>query len=94
MIGHIDTAVIDRCWNLIDSYGEICVHCGCCSPDKQKRYASRIAVLERWIEKQEKFGGWDDDPEMKALQERNIRSNLKHFRRMLRYYKGKMNDNE
>lgn len=88
MSGHICFQVADRCWNLMDSYGEICVHCGCCSPDKQKRYASRIAVLERWIEEWEHFDGWfEDDPEAKALQERNIRSNLKHFRRMLRYYK-------
>ena len=89
MIGHIDRPTAKQCWNLIDSYGEICVHCGCCSPDKRKRYASRIAVLERWIDEKEHFDRWDDDPEMKALQERNIRSNLKHFRRMLRYYKWK-----
>lgn len=87
MIAHIDTSVMDKCWNLIDSYGEICVHCGCCSKDKKTRYASRIAVLERWIDEWEHFDRWDDDPEMKALQERNIRSNLKHFRRKLRYYK-------
>lgn len=87
MIGHIDIQVTDRCWNMIDSYGMICVHCGCCSHDKQKRYASRIEVLERWIEEQEKFDRWDDDPEWRVVQERNIRSNLKHFRRMLRYYK-------
>ena len=87
MIGHICFQVTDRCWNLIDSYGMICVHCGCCSPDKRKRYASRIAVLERWIDGWEHFDRWDDDPKGKAFQERNIRSNLKHFRRKLRYYK-------
>ena len=90
MIAHIDRPTAKQCWNLIDSYGMMCVHCGCCSHDKQKRYTSRIAVLERWIDGWEHFDRWDDDPEMKALQERNIRSNLKHFRRMLRYYKGKM----
>lgn len=88
MIGHIAVQVTDRCWNLIDSYGEICIHCGCCSKDKKTRYASRIAVLERRIDEQEHFDRWSNDPEMKALQERNIRSNLKHFRWKLRYYKG------
>lgn len=91
MIVHVERAVEDRCWNLYDSYGEICVGCGCCSPDKDKRYKSRIAVLEQQIAEFEHFDGWfEDDPEMKAVQEKNIRNNLRSFRRMLRYYKKRL----
>ena len=87
MIGHIDIQVTERCWNLIDSYGMMCIGCGCCSKDKHKRYASRIRTLERWISDQENFELWDDDPDGRALQERNIKANLRHFKRQLRYYK-------
>ena len=86
----IDTPIIDKCWNLYDSYGEICVHCGCCSKDPLTRYNARIEVLLRWIEQCETFDGWIADSSLKAIQEKNIARDLKAYRRKLRYYKKKM----
>ena len=90
MIVHIDTPVMDRCWNPYDSYGEICVHCGCCSPDKSVRYPARIEFLERRIAENENFEYWDDDPEWRAVQEKNVKANLRYFKRQLRYYRKKV----
>lgn len=83
-----------NCWNLLDSYGEICVRCGCCSKDKKIRYSARIERIERWIEEEEHFDGWADDKDLRALQEKNIKSNIKCYRRQLRYYKKRLREAE
>lgn len=82
---HIDFACTEKCWNLIDSYGEICIGCGCCSKDKKVRYESRIRCLERWLKEQYEFDYWIEGCE--ELQRKNIKSNIKYFKRRLRYYK-------
>lgn len=94
MIVFIDFQVKDNCWNLHDSYGEICVGCGCCSEDKQTRYKARIRTLEAWLEDQYNFDMWDDENGLREVQERNIKSNIRSFKRMLRYYKGKLKEME
>lgn len=86
----IDNTVTDKCWNPYDSYGEICVHCGCCSKDKETRYKSRILLLEELIENDEKFDGWVDG--WREKQEENIKTNLKIYKRQLRYYKRKLEE--
>lgn len=86
----IDTPVIDRCWNLYDSYGEICVHCGCCSKDPLVRTKARIDVLQRHIEHFESFDEWSDDLLIKATQKMNIEKDLRSFRRQLRYYQKRL----
>ena len=90
----VDVQVHDKCWNLIDSYGMICVGCGCCSNDKQTRYKSRIKTLEAWLEEQYNFDMWDDEYGLRKIQEKNIKSNIRSFKRMLRYYKGKLKEME
>ena len=85
---HLDFAVGKSCWNLIDSYGEICVKCGCCSNDKKTRYESRIRCLERWLEERKNFDDWIDG--WRETQEKNIKSDIRWFRRKLRYYKRKL----
>lgn len=82
---HIDFACGKNCWNIFDSYGEICIGCGCCSKDKKKRYESRIRCLERWLKEQYEFDYWIEGCE--ELQRKNIKSNIKYFKRRLRYYK-------
>lgn len=91
---HIDAQVSSKCWNLYDSYGEICVHCGCCSKDPLTRYNARIEVLLRWIEQCETFDGWIADSSLRAIQETNIARDLKAYRRKLRYYKKKLDEEE
>lgn len=86
-IAFIDQQVRKNCWNFIDSYGEICVHCGCCAIDKKTRYKSRLKCLKRWLKEREEFDDWDDHPGMRELQEKNIKSDIQYFKRKIRYYK-------
>lgn len=88
----VDFAVNDNCWNHYESYWEICIGCGCCSKDKATRYKARYEVCQNMIQDQLSFNGWYDEPELRALQEKNIKLNLKHFRRLSRYYKKKLEE--
>ena len=82
----VSEQVRDNCWNLYDSFGEICVHCGCCSSDPEIRYGARVRCVSEWLREQEGFDRWDDDPEMKHLQMRNQRVTIERLKRQLRYY--------
>ena len=88
----IDKPITDKCWNIYDSYGEICVHCGCCSKDPVKRANARYELCLERIAHLNAFDGWDKDPEIRALQERNIKHDLKYFNERLRYYKKRLKE--
>lgn len=88
----LDEGVKKDCWNLRDSYGEICVHCGCCSKDSLVRTQARIDILERHIHHFETFDEWSDDLLVKATQKMNIDKDLRHFRRQLQYYKKRLKE--
>ena len=87
---HVCRACRKNCWNHRDTYGEICIGCGCCSADKKERYESRIHCLEEWIKEELNFNMWDDDPEWRKTQERNRASNLYYYRSRLYYYRRMM----
>jgi len=87
---HIDFAVRKDCWNFIDSYGEICVGCGCCSKDKKTRYESRIRCVERWLDERINFDDWIEG--CRELQEKNIKADIKYYKRRLRYYRAKLKE--
>lgn len=91
---HICLPIQKNCWNLRDSYGEICVGCGCCFKDKKERHKNRLAVLREWNEENDRFDGWFDDPEIRKLQEENIKANRKYFARRIRYYERKVAEDE
>lgn len=87
MVMFIDVPIKKKCWNLYDSYGEICVHCGCCSTDKKTRYEARLACLKEWLKEQEEFDGWYyEDHDTLELQKKNVKANIKYFKRRIRYY--------
>lgn len=90
MAAFIDEQVRDNCWNLYDSYGEICVHCGCCSEDLKVRYKGRVDCISEWLKEQEAFDRWDDDPEFRAMQQRNHTVTVQRLKRQLRYYSKKL----
>ena len=85
---HISRSVQKNCWNFHDSFGEICVGCGCCSKDKKERYESRIRCLEYWLKEQLEFDGWTDG--WREIQEENIKANIRYYKRRLRYYRQKI----
>lgn len=83
---YIDFAQGTKCWNLYETIYS-CIGCGCCAKDKKARYKNRVRVLKRVLKEQYNFNNWDDDPELKAIQERNIKSNIRYLKKKLRYYK-------
>ena len=89
-IAFADECVRDNCWNLYDSYGQICVHCGCCSNDKKTRYNARIKVIEGWIWQQENW--YKPDETWEDYQINNRREKLRNWKRQLRYYKRRVSE--
>lgn len=87
-----DFEVSDKCWNFNDSYGMICVRCGCCSKDKAIRYKARIRHLESWLDERKNFNRWAKEEWLRRLQEENIKSDIKYYRQQLRYYKKKLKE--
>lgn len=58
----VDRPACGGCYNPFDSYGMICVHCGCCSEDKNVRYTKRLALHKRLLqEDMEKARTADND---------------------------------
>ena len=77
---HVCHSATKNCINN-DSYGIICVGCNACgrfNPERQREDALRM-----WREKLEdelNFNRWDDDPEIRALQERNHKANIEYYK--------------
>jgi len=84
-VGYLDRQVDKHCKNLLDSYGEICVQCNCCGRfDPDSMYTDRLRVLRRQLkEDQAKLTkrGFQT-----ALQQRNIRTDIRRFQRQITYY--------
>lgn len=79
-----------NCWNR--HFPFTCYGCGCCASEKRTRYENRIRHLEECIEEQKHFDRWDDDPEMRKVQETNVKANLRYFKRFKRYYAKKLKE--
>ena len=73
---YIDSACLDKCYALGWSYGEICVHCGCCSDDPKVRIPARINYLKEELESCKNFDDWFEDADLKALQEKNVKNSI------------------
>lgn len=84
-IVHIDCAKDEKCWNWFETV-YTCIGCGCCSSDIATRRKNRLRVLKRRLEEECNFDDWFDDPELRAIQERNVKINIRYFRRKIRYY--------
>ena len=68
-----------------DSYGEICVGCGCCSKDKSIRYPARLKLYQEDLQRQLNFNHWIKG--WKRLQKRNIKANITYCKRRIAIYK-------
>lgn len=90
---HIDFAKGKTCWNYYETVYS-CIGCGCCSPDIKTRQQNRARVLKRLLQEQYAFDDWSDIPEIKALQEDNVKINIRYLKRKLRYYEKKYTEGE
>ncbi len=84
---HIDRGTKKTCYNPYESYGEICVGCGCCSEDPRERAEARLNLHRRLLEDALSFDNWfEDDPELMALQRKNKDSDIEFHTRKMREY--------
>lgn len=81
-----------NCYALTWSYGEICVGCHCCGPPSLERTAARLRYSKALLKESLEFDQWDKEPKLRALQERNVRANVRHAKRRVAYYGGTSND--
>ncbi len=77
-------AVKKECINP-DSYGEICVGCGCCSKDKTIRYPARLKLYTELLERDLNFKYWTKG--FKRIQKRNIKLGITYNKRRIAIYK-------
>jgi len=68
-----------------DSYGEICVGCGCCSKDKSIRYPARLKLYTELLERDLNFNHWIKGAI--RLQKRNQKLNITYCKRRIAIYK-------
>ena len=87
---HICFSIQDNCYNIWETYGGICVLCGCCTKDRIKRTKARLELFERMLDESLNFNQWADDPELRAIQEKNVASDIKWERRRAAYYRKRL----
>ena len=67
-----------------DSYGEICVGCGCCSKDKAIRYPARLKLYQEHLQYHLNFKNWIVG--WKRIQRRNQRLSITYCKRRIAIY--------
>lgn len=86
-MGFVDYGVSEDCIN-IWSFGEICVHCGCCSnnPNYRDMILKRIRYYKEWLEEKEEFE-FSENEKLSKIQKENIEADIRFNKRMIRMYK-------
>lgn len=76
---HIDYSARSNCYNVGESYGEICVQCNCCGRfDKKTMYECRLETDKRHLEEELQSVGSPEYP--LELQQKNIQTNILWFK--------------
>lgn len=87
----LDYQVKENCYNLYESYGEICVKCGCCSDDPESRFKSRIELADRRLEELESFITGGDADLISSLQRKNSQRSIKFWKKEKTKYQKLLN---
>mgnify|MGYP001624345185 CR=1 FL=1 len=84
----IDTPVSKSCVNP-NSYGEICVQCGCCekNPDYRDRVIKQTRLYKELLAESRLFDEWDEDNGLAVIQKRNMERNILYYKMQIRLLK-------
>lgn len=82
---HICFAKGKNCWNYYETIHS-CIGCGCCSKKTKERQKNRLKVLKRLLAEKLNFHDWCEDAQIKAIQERNIKKDIRYFKKKIQYY--------
>ena len=77
--------VSKNCIN-IDSYGVMCVHCGCCeeyNPNVKDRTEKQIKSYNERLQEEYNFDNYSENEEMAEIQRKNVETNIKYFKEMI-----------
>lgn len=77
---HICVGAALNCYALQWSYGDICVGCGCCSKDADKRLLARLEYHTKLLEEKKDFR-FATDAQVRAVQEKNVAAAIKFHQR-------------
>ena len=83
----VDFIKKENCYNPFESYGMCCVGCGCCSENPLVRAKARLALHERLLDENNHFDLWFDDPELRALQKKNLETDIAWNTEQIALYK-------
>ena len=90
---HIDYAVSEDCINLY-SFGEICVHCGCCSrnPNYMDMIRRRLKYYKELLKEREESLKWYmhsnfESERIKNARRQNVRKSILFCKRQIRLCK-------
>ena len=79
-------SVTKKCYALMWSYGEICVHCNCCGRFGRKgMWKARLDCCKQEVKRLKTFNNWREGFE--ELQRKNIAKDLKYFHREIKKIK-------
>jgi len=85
----IDFQARKDCYNPYESFGEICVGCGCCSDDPEEKFKARIALADRMIEELSNIGDYDS---LHPIQIRNIKKGLSKWEKRRTKFQKKLKE--
>lgn len=72
---------VEKCYAVGWSYGMICVGAGAC---KRGAYKERLRYELFELNRCRTFDLWADEPELRALQEKNVKSDKKFHRKRIK----------
>lgn len=85
MFVNVCYGISNDCVNFYESYGEICVHCGCCAsknPDARNRYKKQLILYKRMLDRELNFDNWYEP--FIETQKKNVKRNIIYFKRAIR----------
>ena len=98
MSGHLCVSAKKNCYAIMWSYGEICCHSNCCGQFGKglKMWRARLRYHRHNLKESKAFDNWADDKDLKKLQQRNKKLNIKYNQQKIKkceerieYFKGK-----
>lgn len=67
----------------INSYGVICVHCGCCeemNPNLKDRTIKQIQYYKERLQEEYNFNDWDKNEAIAEIQRKNVVANIEYYK--------------
>lgn len=85
MKNYVDESVTDDCFNGFESFGVVCVHCGCCAEEPSIRYRARLELFERELKYFQNFQ-YSDVDSIAEIQKSKVNETIEYINERIKYY--------